>query len=361
MALQRSTLYSAIAAAGSNFVESYGWELPAAYADVLSEYQAATTGVGVYDASHLGLLAATGGDVLDLLHRLSTNSVIALEPSQGATTILTTDRGRILDVIIVAHAGDHYLLLTSPGMSEQVGQFLDRYTIMEDITVENISASSGALALWGPASRTFLHTAAGASVGDLPPYHTLVADLLGYRIRIVGSAMSDLPGYYLICPAEEIQGLWERVIKAGATPMGEEAYELARINSGVPAQGHDLGEEYNPLEAGLIGSIDFTKGCYIGQEVIARLDSYKKVQKHLVKVLFGPDAVVSPGAVLTQAGKPVGKVTSVARNPASGTFIGLAYVRPGQAIAGAQLDLEPPATGTARVEALSQMFGPGQE
>ncbi len=361
MALHRSPLYPLTAAAAARFVERYGWDLAAAYADTAAEYETVTTGAGLYDASHLGRLKASGDDALDLLQRLSTNNVAALGPGQGAPTILTTDRGRILDVVTVVHAGDHLLLLTSPGMAGAVTEFLEKYTIMEDMAVEDVSASSAVPSLWGPGSGALLQSACGASLAELPLHHTAEAEVSGCPVRVVRAAMGDVPGYYLFSPADTAGAVWRGLLSAGATPLGEEVYELARIDRGVPAYGSEMGEEYNPLEAGLIGSIDFSKGCYIGQEVIARLDTYQKVQKYLVKMAFDPNAAVWPGAVLTHEGKSVGKVTSVAQDPRLGRPIGLAYVRPGQAVAGLQLELEPPAGGAARVERLSQLFGPAQE
>ena len=150
MALQRSILHPLAAAAGSTFLERHGWELPAAYSNPAAEYQSALTAAAVYDASYIGRLKATGDDTLDLLNRLSTNKVVDLEPGQGAPTVLTTDRGRILDVIIVVHAGDHVLLLTSPGTQDAVIEWLDKYTIMEDLVVEDISSATSMLAVWGP-------------------------------------------------------------------------------------------------------------------------------------------------------------------------------------------------------------------
>jgi folate-binding protein YgfZ len=122
-----------------------------------------------------------------------------------------------------------------------------------------------------------------------------------------------------------------------------------------------MGDDYNPLEAGLIGSIDFAKGCYIGQEVIARLDTYQKVQKRLVKLSFEAGSSVSPGTSLKQEGRVVGKVTSAAVIPTTGETIGLAYVRTKNALPGARLELEPPATGWAEIKDLPQLFGPGEE
>ena len=361
MALQRSALHQIAAAAGSDFQESYGWELPTVYSDAAAEYLAATSGAAIYDASYTGRLKATGEDGLDLLNRLSTNKVIDLQPGEGTPTILTTDRGRILDLITVLNAGDHLLLLTSPGTQQPVIQWLDKYTIMEELTVEDISESTAMLAVWGPGALGSLETAVGPGLAELPLYHSVEMPLEGTMVRVVSTRISELPGYYVIASSEAAPAVWQTIVEAGARPIGTEAYEAARINYSLPVHGREMGDDYNPLEAGLIGSIDFAKGCYIGQEVIARLDTYRKVQKYLVKLAFEPGASASPGTSLMQDGHVVGKATSVATIPTTSDVIGLAYVRTKNAVPGARLELEPPATGWAVVQDLPQLFGPGEE
>jgi folate-binding protein YgfZ len=361
MALQRSILHPLASAEGSTFLEHYGWELPAAFRDAEAEYRSATTAAAVYDASYMGRLKATGEDTLDLLNRLSTNKVVDLTSGQGTPTILTTDRGRILDVVIVVHVGDHILLLTSPETQNAVIEWLDKYTIMEDMAVEDVSSATCMIALWGPDAAVSLERATGGPLAALPRYHNQPVDLGGSEVQVVSCPMSDIPGFYLLGPVDSAPTIWQSLVEAGAEPIGAHAHETARIRAGVPSHGPELGEDYNPLEAGLIGSIDFTKGCYIGQEVIARLDSYHKVQKYLVRLAFEEGAVVSPGAFLLEDGKRVGKVTSVAPLPVDEQRVGLAYVRTAQATAGRVLEMEAPAEGSARVLGLPQMFGPEQE
>ena len=357
MAQQRSDLHSSGAAAATDFIEMHGWELPAVFTDVASEYRSAISEAAVHDASYMGRLKAAGTDALDLLNRLSTNEVVDLEPGQGAPTILTTDKGRILDVIIVINAGEHILLLTSPGMQGPVIAFLDKYTIMEDLTLEDVSSATATLAVWGPESQEHLAKAASADLSSLQPYHSLAAEVGGRPVRLISYSFADLPGYYLISSVEDASAVWRGLADAGITPMGAEASETARIAQGMPAHGSEMSDDFNPLEAGLIGAIDFTKGCYIGQEVIARLDTYKKVQKYLVKLAFAEGSTVAPGALLTHEGKPVGKVTSVATDPSNGRNIGLGYVRTVQAVVGMRLDLEA-GSGWAEIISLPQMFGP---
>ena len=360
MTIQRSALHHIATDAGSEFQESYGWELPTVYTDVSAEYLAAIKAAAIYDASYMGRLKASGDDTLDLLNRLSTNKVDDLQSGQGAPTILTTDRGRILDLIIVLNVGDQVLLLTSPGMQQPVIEWLDKYTIMEDVVVEDVSASTAMLAVWGPSGQEFLESAADISLAGLPLYHSVDCQLAGSPVRIVSTQISQLPGYYVIVPNEGAPAVWQLIVEAGAQPIGAEAFEATRITYSLPVHGREMGDEFNPLETGLIGSIDFAKGCYIGQEVIARLDTYKKVQKYLVKLAFESGASVSPGAGLTQDGQVVGKVTSVATIPTTGEVIGLAYVRTKHAVVAARLELELPATGWAQVQDLPQLFGPGE-
>ena len=296
MVLQRSALHSVSEGSGAKFHERFGWELPAAYFDVLTEYQAATTGAALHDISYTGRLKATGADGLDLLNRLSTNKVIDLETGQGAPTVLTTDRGRILDVIgVINMGGGHILMTTSPGLQQPVIDWLDKYTIMEDLTVEDITADTTMLAVLGPDSATALEAATGQELADLAPFHALQADIGGLPVTLVNQPLGALPGFALVMAAKDARQVWERLTALGACPTGIDAYEAVRVQYGVPVHGPEMGETYNPLEAGLIGSIDFAKGCYIGQEVIARLDTCQKVQKRLVSLRFSPDAVPSMG------------------------------------------------------------------
>ncbi len=335
--------------------------MPGVYSEAAAEYLAVTSGVAIFDASTNGRLKATGADALDLLNRLSTNKVIDLQPGRGAPTILTTDRGRILDLITILNTDDHAILLTSPGAQQAVMAWLDKYTILEDLTVEDVSCSTAMLGVWGPGARTALETVAGLSLAELPAYGSIEAMVGNHPVLIVSSQLPAWPGYYVMGSVEAAPGVWQAVTEAGALPVGAEAYQAARINAGVPVLGSEMSDDYNPLEAGLIGCIDFAKGCYIGQEVIARLDTYSKVQKYLVQLSFGPGVSVAPGATLLQDGRAVGRVTSAATIPTTGQVIALAYVRTKQAVSGATLELGSPAAGQASIEGLSQLFGPGEE
>ena len=355
MALQESPLQTGAAI----FVDRHGFQLPAVYSDFASEYEAATTAVGIHDASYMGRLKATGEDGLDLINRMSTNKVVDLAAGEGVVTVLTTDRGRIVDVLGVVNHGDYVILLTSPGRQQAVIDWLDKYTIMEDLTVEDVTTETVMLALVGPGSGKLLGLTSSASSRDALTIHPV--QLGGHDALAMEQAMGDLPRYWLMAAPDAAAGLWNYLTSKGATPVGATAMDAVRVNSGLPEYGPELGEPYNPLEAGLIGSVDFTKGCYIGQEVIARLDSYKKVQKYLVSLRFDQDTSVTPGQALLQDGRNVGEVTSVAPVPSYGALKGLGYVKAAAASPGARLDLEGPENASAEIVSLAQPFGPAKE
>ena len=330
------------------------------YSDTISEFRAATEAAALYDMSNVGRLKATGDDTLDLLNRMSTNQVLNLEPGQGVSTILTTDRGRILDLIGVVNLGDYVLLLTSPGEQQTVIDWLDRYTIMEELTVSDITGDTALLTVFGPTSPDKLEPVVGAQLAQLPPYHTLACTIAGHQAQVINRPQGQLPSFDLLLSQDAVPNVWQHLINSGITPIGTAAYEAARVKHAIPVHGREMGDSYNPLEAGLIGSIDFHKGCYIGQEVIARLDTYQKIQKRLVMLRFNPDAVVSAGAVLQHEGQAVGTVTSASQTPTTGELIGLGYVRTASATVAIRLELAEPASGWAEIESLPQLFGPGE-
>ncbi|MFQ6026930.1 MAG: aminomethyltransferase family protein [Dehalococcoidia bacterium] len=360
MTTERSPVHTLATSGGTDFQDRFGWKLPRVYTDVASEYQAAAEGVAVHDSSYAGRLKASGDDALDLLNRMSTNLVLRLEPGQGAPTILTTDRGRILDLVGVANVGAYILLLTSPDGQQRVIDWLDKYTIMEDLTVEDITPETTQLTVLGPQSGSTLEAITGASLAALTSFHSQPAQIGEHPVQIISRPLGDLPSFDLLLTPDAAAEVWDTLVAAGIVPMGSDAYEALRIKNAVPKYGQEMGEAYNPLETGLIGSIDFAKGCYIGQEVIARLDTYKKVQKYLVQLRFSIDAVVSEGANLEQEGRSVGKVTSLTSVPTTGELVGLGYVRTARAKVGSRLELPAPAQGWAEVTALPQLFGPGE-
>ena len=349
---------------------------PPAYTDTAAEYRAALETAALYDHSQAGRLRAAGADALDLINRLSTNRVDNLPPGQGAPTILTTDRGRILDLLLVVNAGPYALLLTGPGSPPAVIAWLDKYTIMEDLTLTDITADTTQFTLCGPATRQLIAAAGladSSQLAELEPYAALTLDLAGQEVMLIYHPIGELPAWdLLLWDNSAAPAVWESLTAAGFVPIRQDTWDALMVSKGIPRYGRELGDDFNPLEAGLIGAIDFAKGCYIGQEVIARLDTYQKVQKQLALLRFPanipetagaePTAALQAaiGAELTAGGRKVGQITSLAAQPDTGELRALAYIRTAHAQPGTQLTLTAPHQGNAEIIRLPQLFGPGE-
>ena len=305
--------------------------IPVAYSSVDEEYAAATQGLGVLDRSHMGRLNALGDDALDLLNRLSTNKLdeLAVDAVMGA--VLTTNKGRIIDLLFALRQSDYLLILTAPETRQSVAEWIDFYTFVEDVTVEDATEQTAMFSLMGDGVADAL-----PSLADLPLYGSAALDVDGTTALALRTDFAGARAYDLIAPASDAQRLWNGLTDRGATPVGYAASELLRIERGVPLQGRELTEDYNPLEANLWDFISFNKGCYIGQEVVARLNAYDKVQRHLARLSWGDGDNPAQGDALYADGRRIGELTSVAP-PEAGRSVGLGYVRKAHAEPGVRL------------------------
>ncbi len=309
-------------------------QLPADYGDTAAEYAVLREGAGLADRSYLGRVRISGPDALDLLNRLTTNKLETLLPGEGAPTVLTSPKGRVIDLLLVGARPDHFLLLTSPGRQEAAMEWIDFYTFVDDAPLQDVTPLTRQFTVVGPGAAAAL-SAAGALAVPLPLYHLRDATIGGAR-AVVWRTMDPGPeSYEVIVVGEEAAVAWRALVEAGAIPVGSTAWEAFRIAQGTPAYGAEYGEETNPLESRLRGAISFDKGCYTGQEVVARLDTYQKVQRRLMAVaLSGP---AERGDVLVDGDKTTGVLTSVAAVPTDGSYVALALVSVVQAVAGRAL------------------------
>ena len=321
----------------------------AVYSSVRDEYASATEGVGLADRSHLGRLRMSGADALDLLNRLSTNNLddIAIGDLQG--TVLTTNKGRIIDLLYVLRQDDHLLVFTGPETRQRVAEWIDFYTFIEDVVVEDVTEETAMLSVVGRAAASTL-----PQLADMPLYSSAPLTIHGVDVVALRTDFAGVDGYDLIAPVEQAAALWDALTAMGAAPVGSQALELVRISNGIAGYSSELGEDYNPIEAGLMDFISFNKGCYIGQEVVARLNTYDKVQKHLVKLSWdGGDAPELP-ADLLHDGRKVGTLTSAVKAIDGDRFIGLGFVRKAHVEEGVRLlteeNVEVVVEGTAQTE-----------
>lgn len=294
-------------------------------ADLLAGYEAGRTGAALYDESSRARLWLEGDDCIAFLQRLTTNDV-QLPPGQGTVTILTSPTARILAVFTVQIHPGGVLLLAGPGQGPLVYNTLRTQIFFNDkVSVEGRGGALAQFGLYGPRAGAVLVSAGAGNIDDLPLFawrQVIVAgvECTAQRIEGLGSA-----GFTLLTPSSAGQVVRHALLQAGAAPLSEEAFHVLRVEGGVPMPGVELTEDVNPLEAGLRRFCNDHKGCYTGQEVIARQITYDKVTTHLAGLL--PDRPVAPQDRIEVDGRQVGWVTSAVTSVALGRPIALAFLR----------------------------------
>jgi len=319
------------AAAGATFDSG----IPLSFGNDRQALTAAQSGVALYDRSHWGRILVADRDRLTFLHNQSTNDFKSLQPGQGCETVFITSTARTIDLVNAYVTEDTVMLLVSPQRRRHLLQWLDRYIFFGDqVTLTDITDSTCSFSLMGPESSQLLQSLGLPGVEGQAHSHQRV-DLGEISLQMaIGSGLA-LPGYTLIANRDQAAALWQRLVEAGAVPLGETVWEQLRILQGRPWPDRELTEDYNPLEAGLWQMVSFDKGCYIGQETIARLHTYQGVKQRLWGVRLTASA--PPGTPLTVEDSKVGVLTSATQTPDGP--VGLAYVRTKAGGPGLQVNL----------------------
>ena len=256
-----------------------------------------------------GVIELRGPDRLDLLHRLSTNDLENMPAEHVRRTVFTDPVGRMIDVVTVLNLSDELLIVTSSGRSQAMQDWLQRHIFFQDDVTVHVSEQDWSLCgAYGPKAADSLPSAA-------PDAKALIASDQG----IVWPVDRPVPGFLKLIGPDHTAENWV------ADPSAADAYEILRIEAGLPKRGAEIREDSIPLEVGLWEEVSFVKGCYVGQEIIARMESRGKLAKQLVGIKLESHA--EPGSTLRQGGRTVGTLTSVVESPKLG-WIGLASGRP---------------------------------
>ncbi|MCA9915136.1 MAG: folate-binding protein YgfZ, partial [Anaerolineae bacterium] len=290
--------------------------IPLHYDDLLAEYNAALHQAVLLDRSHEGRLQVFGSSRFELLNRMSTNKLVDMQPNEGRPTIFTTANARIIDRIIAYNRDDHLLLITEPGRGEAVQNLLQRNIFFgDDAQLVNISAQTHQFALHGIHADAVMDAIAPGS-SELQELHSQEISLgdttffAGRRKAISGNHWA------LVVPQRSASQIYETLLETGKPfglrPAGSLTYNTLRIRAGRPAR-PELSNEFIPLEIGLWDEVSFNKGCYTGQEIIARMESRNKLAKMLVCLTL-QKPVQAPAEVF-QAEQPIGTITSSAEAP----------------------------------------------
>lgn len=302
--------------------DEFLFELPEHFGSAELEYKALKQSCACIDFSYYSNIKLTGKHAQGFLNRMSTNDLKKLNVNEFASTVLTNEKGRIIDLIVVYRQADALQLTSSPQNDEVVMKWLEKYIIMDDVTIQNLTGKTIQLGLIGPQSSEILFSITKVD----PPEQNQFSQFVhaGFKILVAPSHQID-DGFILIADISARESLWNLVMSLGIRLCGMEAYAVARIEQKKPVLRRELTDKYNPLEAGLTHAVSFAKGCYIGQEVIARLDSYNKIQKHLVQLTARE--TIPPESKIFFDNKEIGTITSASYSFGKEQNMALGYVK----------------------------------
>lgn len=303
-----------------------GTEVAAAVRDLETDLRALRREAALVDRSARGRLAVGGPEAVSFLQALFTNDVLASSPAAVVYGFFLTPKGRMVaDARVVRRPGG-VLLDVEPQARAAVAALLEKHHVSENVVIGDETQDTVALGLFGPRAPMLFEIASGGAA--LPAFGTVSEVVIaGAPVLAAGNPLTGEPGADLIITAGQAAAVWDRLVDLGAKPAGWDALEIARIEAGMPRFGVEMTEATMPLETGLAPvAISFTKGCYTGQELIARVDSRGQAAKRLVGFSV-EGALPAPGAVITQGEREVGTVMTAIVSPSlRGRPLAMGYV-----------------------------------
>jgi folate-binding protein YgfZ len=327
-----TSLAAAHLAAGAKMGVWFGCALPDDFGDIAAEFRHARDSVALIDKNYRAYLSFTGPDRVRYVNAVLTNNIKELREGQGNVSLLLNPQGHILAEIETYPFSDKLFCVSYAMIRERLIEVLDKFIIMDDVTLTDETPRYGTLALEGPKAAAIVQELAGVDLMQLEELSYRDGAVRPVPCRIVKRSPGGIAGVEFVVESEKLSELWhilsDAVRKQSGGPMGYTALSATRLAQGVPWFGYDFGEKQIPHEAGLQDShISYTKGCYTGQEIVERVRSRGQVNRRRVELSFSGESVPESGTVLTADGKEVGYVTRAVRSWDPPRILGMGYVR----------------------------------
>ncbi len=312
---------------GANLGEEKGASTAAHDGDTRAEFQALLSGAGLYDLSDRAKIAVTGGDRVRWLNGMATNNVRDLAPGHGVYAFLLNAQGRIQADLYVFQRGESLLVDTENVQKATVLQLFDRYIIADDVEIADISPTLRTIGLTGPQSREVLERA-GIAVPHLSFLQFADVQWQQRPVSVLRAGEEARESWQVWIAPEHFAELWKKLMESGARPIGSTALNYFRISHGIPQFGVDIRDRDLPQETGQSRALNFTKGCYLGQEIVERIRSRGAVHRQFTAFEV-EGALPEPGSKLSANDKEVGEITSSAILPfsAGDRPVALGYLR----------------------------------
>ncbi len=301
------------------------WVVPWRFGAFEQEYRTLRAGAGLVDYSRLARVEITGPDRVTFLHSLLSQEIRGVPAGRGCRAALLTPTAHVEAELLVLAEPDAHQLLCDAHRAARVAACLERQHVMEQLTIVNHERREAALAVQGPRTAAVLSSILSCALPEGEQAHA-AGRVGGVPIRVVRHSLTGDPGVLLLVPADEAATVWHQVQRAGAEPVGWEALNAARLEAGVPWEGVDFDASRLLPETGLETRLaSDAKGCYLGQEIVARM-ARGSANKRLVGLRVTGGVVPHRDDAVEHAGAPSGQITSACVSPRLGTALALGYV-----------------------------------
>jgi folate-binding protein YgfZ len=334
---ERFPLHDLHAAAGATFITPCHIELPEAYGDPAGEYDAARHGVGLIDHGNLGVLEVTGRDRAAFLHAMLSNDVKALQPGQGCQAAFLDVHGKVQTLMTLWVLDDRILVITPAGAAANANEALDKYLFSEKAYFKEATGETSMLMLAGPQAPALAERLTGTAPPEAAWSH-VAARLGDAQVRLVrGGGETGEAEVWLVSAIADGPSVWQAALAGGARPVGARAHESLRIEAGTPYLGHDVDDSVLLPEIPIERWVSYSKGCYIGQEVVVRIRDRGHVNRHLLGLVFDGDAVPRHRDPVVAGDAEIGHVTTAAwsfglKRPIALAFLRRQHSEPGTAV-----------------------------
>ncbi|HEV7473344.1 MAG TPA: aminomethyltransferase family protein [Pyrinomonadaceae bacterium] len=338
-AVLKSPLDETHARLGATTIERDGWAVPAAYGDAQREYAAVREGgAGLIDLSSRGRIQVSGTEAVQFLNGLITNDMKTLAVNRWMPAAFPNVQGRLIASVRVIRLKDEalkekgtgknacptFLIDTEAATQAAVLKNIERFTLAGDFRVTDVTQQTAMISVQGSKATELVRAVVGNTAAALEPNEVYATN----EVTVIRSSHTGTLGFDLLVNADQATSWWENLQAAGAQPVGYEALVILRIEAGVPRYGVDMDETNVVTETGLDEAVSYTKGCYVGQEIIARIKYRGHVAKKLTGLLFDEGGKAEAGAMIKSTdGKEIGRLTSVAFSPQLRRTIALGYLK----------------------------------
>jgi aminomethyltransferase len=336
---ERTPLYDWHASHGARIVDFAGWDMPIQYTTIIDEHQAVRTAAGLFDISHMGRLSFGGPDALALIQQVYTNNAATLKEGQVRYGLVCNEQGGIRDDVLVYRWPYGYTMVVNASNRTKIVDWLDQHKAGRNVDIRDQTRETCMVAVQGPLAMEIARGITTADADKLAYYYATPATYHGKQCVVSRTGYTGEDGVEIMVNASQAVELWEELIARKARPCGLGARDTLRLEAAMPLYGHELGEEIDPLQAGIAWAVKLDKGDFLGREALLRRKEDKTLRQRIGLELSGK-RIAREGATVLADGKEIGKVTSGTFAPTLNKSIAMAYVDPGYVGVGTSLTVD---------------------